>query len=311
MLNIRRRSARQVQVTRWQQRYQPNKSVSTPCAGERYFHLELIGVTETISALVPVDRWCQFCWPELNSCAWEALNNSSLAGMFMQKNGDKRFFSEVFRIGNLKLVDGKEVSQSWLTIAEPLLGTVLLDSPFEHLATVPAVQKVQQGVTQQADWVLGYSYISARLLQTLALRDVLCIQQLQLYLSIAGRPVARFQKQQEGVFVLEDYIDNVSETEDAALMLNEMPESSLPDRFDVNKLTVKLTFVLGQSDIPFEELVCLQPGTVYQLGADKDREVKVYANKQLVAEGELIYIGDGEELGLEVTKLAFKGRLGS
>lgn len=311
MLKIRRLSERQVQVTRWQQRYQPNKSAVTPNTGERYFYLELIGRSETISALVPVERWCQFSWPELNSCAWEALNNSSLAGMFMHKNGDQRFFAEAFRIGSLKLVDGKEVSQPWLTVAEPRLGTVLLNSPFEHLANAPAVRKRWQGVTQQVDWVLGCSFISARLLQTLALRDVLCIQQLQLYLSIEGRPVARFKKQQEGVFVLEDNIDSVSETEEAALMLNELPDNSLPERFDVNKLTVKLTFVLGQSEIPFEELVCLQPGAVYQLGADKDREVKVYANKQLVAEGELIYIGDGEELGLEVTKLAFKGSLES
>jgi len=35
--------------------------------------------------------------------------------------------------------------------------------------------------------------------------------------------------------------------------------------------------------------------------------VKVFANKQLIAEGELIYIGDGEELGLEVIRLAGMG----
>lgn len=46
MLNIRRLSTRQVEVTRWQQRYQPDRSATIPQAGERYFRLNLSSVTE-------------------------------------------------------------------------------------------------------------------------------------------------------------------------------------------------------------------------------------------------------------------------
>ncbi|HHA0034253.1 TPA: FliM/FliN family flagellar motor switch protein [Yersinia enterocolitica] len=311
MLNIRRVSTRQVQVTRWQQRYQPDQYAITPQAGECYFRLELSSVTEKMSALVSVESWCRFCWPELNSYAWQALDNHSLIGIFNQENSERTFFSDAFRVVSLEIVDGEEVSQPWLTVAEPKLGSVLIASPFSQLRSQPAGQQVWKTVTQQVDWVLGYSYISAGLLQSLALRDVLCIQQLQLCLNVTGRPVARFQKQQEGVFVIEENIDNVQEAEEMALTLDEVLPESAPSRFDTTKLTVKLTFVLGHSEIPLEDLALIQPGAVYSLGADKDREVKVYANKQLVAEGELIYIGDGEELGLEVTKLAYQGNLGS
>ncbi|WP_227728994.1 FliM/FliN family flagellar motor switch protein [Yersinia proxima] len=311
MLNIRRLSTRHIQVTCWQQRYQPDRNAITPQADERYFRLELSSVTEKISALVSVDNWCRFRWPELKSCAWQGLDNQSLTGIFTQENSGRTFFSAEFRVENLEIVDGEEVNQPWLTVAEPVLGTVLLASPFSRLESQPAGQQLWKSVTQQVDWVLGYSHISAGLLQSLALRDVLCIQQLQLCLNVAGRPVARFQKQQEGEFVIEENIDNEQEAQEMVPTLEEVLPESLPGRFDAAKLTVKLTFVLGHSEIPFEELAHIQPGAVYSLGADKDREVKVYANKQLVAEGELIYIDDGEELGLEVTKLANQGNLGS
>ncbi|WP_174847856.1 FliM/FliN family flagellar motor switch protein [Yersinia artesiana] len=313
MLNIRRLSTRHIQVTRWQQRYQPNRNAITPRAGERYFRLELSSVTEKISALVSVESWCRFCWPELNSCAWQVLDNQNLREIFTQENHNRTFFSGAFGVESLEIVDGEEVNQPWLTVEEPVLGAVLLASPFHQLESQPAGQQTWKHVTQQVDWVLGYSHISAGLLQSLALRDVLCIQQLQLCLNVTGRPVARFQKQQEGEFVIEENIDNEQEAQEQEmeLTLDEVLPESLPGRFDVAKLTVKLTFVLGHSEIPFEELAHIQPGAVYSLGSDKDREVKVYANKQLVAEGELIYIGDGEELGLEVTKLASQGNLGS
>lgn len=91
MLNIRRLSTRQVEVTRWQQRYQPDRSATIPQAGERYFRLNLSSVTEKISALLPVEGWCRFNWPELNSCAWQGLDNQSLAEIFTQENSSRTF----------------------------------------------------------------------------------------------------------------------------------------------------------------------------------------------------------------------------
>ncbi|CNJ24281.1 FliM/FliN family flagellar motor switch protein [Yersinia mollaretii] len=311
LLNIRRLSALHIQVMRWQQRYQPDNSAMTPQAGERYFRLQLLSATEKVSALIPVEPWCHFCWPELNSCAWQGLDEPNLIRIFTQQNAGGTFFGGAFRVENIQVVEGGAVNRPWLTVTEPALGTVLLASPFSQLEAMPAEQKVWPGVTQQVDWVLGYSHISARLLQTLALRDVLCIQQLQLQLMVTGRAVARFQKQQEGVFVVEEMIDDAPQAEETLPRLDDVLPENLPRPFDVAGVTVKLTFVLGHSEIPLTELAHIQPGAVYELGADKDREVKIYANKQLVAEGELIYIGDSNELGLEVTKLACQGHLES
>ena len=311
MLNIRRFSTLQIQVMRWQQRYQPDQRTITPRAGELYFRVQLHSATEKTLALIPVEQWCCISWPELNGSAWQALDAQSLVNVFTNKNEGCTFFTGDFRVESVEVVDGSVINRPWLTVMEPLLGAVLLATPVRQLTIVPTRLNIGTNVTQQIDWVLGYSYISAGLLQTLALRDVLCIQQLQLHLTVTGRPIARFQKQQEGVFVVEENIDCTSGAEDTLPRLDDVLPENLPRPFNMGDITVKLTFVLGQSEIPLEELALIQPGSVYELGADKDREVKVYANKQLVAQGELIYIGEGNELGLEVTKLACQGHLGS
>lgn len=110
--------------------------------------------------------------------------------------------------------------------------------------------------------------------------------------------------------MVEEMIENpVQKEEVPANLHDDIPQEALAP-FDLANISVQLTFVLGHSDIPLSELAYIQPGATYSIGADKEREVKVYANKQLVAEGELIYIGEEGELGLEITRLACKGQLG-
>lgn len=77
--------------------------------------------------------------------------------------------------------------------------------------------------------------------------------------------------------------------------------------FNIAQMSIKLTFVLGHSDIPVTELSDIQLGSVFSIGENKEREVKVYANKQLVAEGELIYLDGENELGLEITRIISLG----
>ncbi|WP_204312644.1 FliM/FliN family flagellar motor switch protein, partial [Escherichia coli] len=76
--------------------------------------------------------------------------------------------------------------------------------------------------------------------------------------------------------------------DESALLQEETFSDEVVKPFDVNAMTIKLTFVLGQTEITLNELADIQPGAVYSIGENKEREVKVYANKQLIAEGELI-----------------------
>lgn len=310
MLNIRRISARQAEVTRWQQRYHPERYITIPRGADRYFQLWLVSATEKIRALIPADSWCRFTYPELVNCAWQGLDDLAITDIFTMENQGKTFFAGHYRIDNLQIVMGINDGQPWLTLDEPALGTVLMASPLNQLSVRPPPNPLWANITQRIDWVLGNSHISASLLRSIALHDVLRIQQLQLCLTVAGRQIACFQKKQEGLLMVEEMIENpVQKEEVPANLHDDIPQEALAP-FDLANISVQLTFVLGHSDIPLSELAYIQPGATYSIGADKEREVKVYANKQLVAEGELIYIGEEGELGLEITRLACKGQLG-
>ncbi|WBA56960.1 FliM/FliN family flagellar motor switch protein [Providencia sp. 21OH12SH02B-Prov] len=305
MLNIRRISPREVQMRALQQRYQPDADVVVPKSGERYFRLTLVSEKETVQGLMHVGEWCDYRWPTLIHYAWDALNEADLVSLFHSEYPRTLFFSERFRCRNIEIIDDESVTQHWLCVHESHLGKVLLSSPINGVARQPVENRFIECLRLQADWILGHSDISVKLLQSIELHDVLYIQKLQLHMSIAGRLFARFQKQQEGQFMIEEMID--SETENNTEASTEALIDEVVQPFDVNTLSVKLTFVLGHSEITINELANMQLGSIYSIGENKEREVKVYANKQFIAEGELIYIGDSDELGLEITRL---GNLG-
>ncbi|UBX50521.1 FliM/FliN family flagellar motor switch protein [Providencia alcalifaciens] len=305
MLNIQRISHREKQVREWQQRFQWDLGMHIPMVGERYFQVTLHSQKQKTQVLVNAEEWCRHRWPKLAHYAWNLLDTKSLCKIFTYENTGKTFFSEQFRCHGVEIIDDEQLQQPWLTVKEKKLGIVLLSDPIEGLTELKAQNGIAKQLKLQADWILGYSHISCKTLQSIALGDVLRIQQLQLDMTVAGRVLAHFQKQQEGIFMIEQLMTADDEQIVSAVEEAFVEETVRP--FHLHDLTVKLTFVLGHSDISVEELDSLQPGAIYSIGENKEREVKVYANKQLIAEGELTYIGDSDELGLEIKRLVSLG----
>ncbi|CAG9407140.1 hypothetical protein NVI2019_PEGOAJLN_00166 [Providencia alcalifaciens] len=305
MLNIRRISHREKQIGEWQQRFQQDLAPHIPQVGERYFQITLNSEKQQIQVLVNAEDWCRHRWPKLAHYAWDLLDAKSLCKVFTYENTGNAFFSEQFRCHHVEIIDDEQPQQPWLTVKEKALGIVLLAEPISGLKEIKPINGLSDTLKLQADWILGYSHISGKTLQSIALRDVLRIQNLQLHMSVAGCLVAHFKKQQEGIFMIEQLVVAEDEQIDSAMEEEFVDETVRP--FHLHGLTVKLTFVLGHSDITVGELDTLQPGTVYSIGENKEREVKVYANKQLIAEGELTYIGDSDELGLEIKRLVSLG----
>lgn len=305
MLNIRRISHREKQIGEWQQRFQQDLAPHIPQVGERYFQITLNSEKQQIQVLVNAEDWCRHRWPKLAHYAWDLLDAKSLCKVFTYENTGNAFFSEQFRCHHVEIIDDEQPQQPWLTVREKALGIVLLAEPISGLKEIKPINGLSDTLKLQADWILGYSHISGKTLQSIALRDVLRIQNLQLHMSVAGCLVAHFKKQQEGIFMIEQLVVAEDEQIDSAMEEEFVDETVRP--FHLHDLTVKLTFVLGHSDITVGELDTLQPGTVYSIGENKEREVKVYANKQLIAEGELTYIGDSDELGLEIKRLVSLG----
>ncbi|CAB5541307.1 FliM/FliN family flagellar motor switch protein [Providencia hangzhouensis] len=306
MLKIRRISSQEKQLKIWQQCYSVNTQIKPANRSIGYFQLSLVSETQKINALVVVESWCHYRWPKLVHYAWSSLSNNQLCELFASEYIGITFFSQNFRCESVEIVDDMRINyQPWLIVKEASLGEVLLAEPIESLEKKQGTNQIFDHLKLRADWILGYSYISAKLLQTIELRDVLSIQQLQLNMSVAGQVLARFQKQDEGLLMIEELVAPESEEEFVFPEEDEMQEIVRP--FNVKEMNIKLTFVLGHSDITVDELSKMEPGYIYSIGENKEREVKVYANKQLIAEGELIYIGNSDELGLEITHVVSLG----
>lgn len=305
MLKIRRISQREKQLKAWEKQYQATAILSKDNVEKRYFNVCLKNDNQQIQIKIDVHGWCQHRWPHLAHYAWEAVDNQSIRAIFEFENQDKFFFASQFYCHSVDVVELDKIKRFGLSVFENQLGTILIDAPFEGLPTRNTAHYSYDNLLLSMDWVLGHSYISASLLRSLALGDVLCIQQLTLNMTIAGRLFARFQKQEEGLFMIEELIS--TESDENKIQSTEDYQDEVIRPFNVNEMNIQLSFVLGSTDIKVNELSNIQLGSVFSIGENKEREVKVYANKQLIAEGELIYIGDSEELGLEITRIISLG----
>lgn len=305
MLKIRRVSQRETQLKVWEQQYQAKVVLNKHHENRRYFNLCLKNDNQQIYGLIHIESWCQHRWPDLAHYAWEAVDNQSMCEIFIFENREKYFFEPQFYCHTVEIADNDIIEQFGLSVFENQLGNVLFAMPFDGLQTRNLTHDSYENLLLSMDWILGRSYISSALLGSLALGDVLCIQQLTLNMSVAGQLLARFQKQEEGVFMIEEIVS--AETEENDFHGTEEYQNDVVRPFNINEMNIQLTFVLGHTNIAVSELSDIQPGAIFSIGENKEREVKVYANKQLVAEGELIYIGDGDNLGLEVTRIISLG----
>ncbi|GAB1439386.1 FliM/FliN family flagellar motor switch protein [Providencia sp.] len=304
MLKIRRVGQQEKQLNTWQQQYQVDVVNSHNHSEPRYFSVYFQSECQRVNGLVHIEKWCQHRWPELAHYAWGSLSNDVLCDLFMFENQQQHFFEGQFTCSSVEIIDDNDVHRFRLSAKELHLGEVLLCAPFDGLAMRKSADNGIEHLLLSADWVLGYSHISLSLLRTLSLGDALCIQQLQLHMSVAGRVLARFRKQEEGLFMIEEIL-SPEDGEKTQLTEDYQDETERP--FNIVQMSIKLTFVLGHSDIPVTELSDIQLGSVFSIGENKEREVKVYANKQLVAEGELIYLDGENELGLEITRIISLG----
>jgi flagellar motor switch protein FliN/FliY len=71
-------------------------------------------------------------------------------------------------------------------------------------------------------------------------------------------------------------------------------------------IDVEIVAVLGATDMKISQLLKMGRGAVVQLDRHVDEEIEIYANKQLIARGEIIVIED--KLGVNLTKI-FKSNI--
>jgi flagellar motor switch protein FliN/FliY len=73
------------------------------------------------------------------------------------------------------------------------------------------------------------------------------------------------------------------------------------DMSAVHDIAVKVSVVLGTTDVPVRQLLRLGRGAVLELNRRVGEDVDIYVNDRLVARGEIVSIGD--KLGVTMTEI--------
>ncbi|WP_417321082.1 FliM/FliN family flagellar motor switch protein [Emcibacter sp.] len=68
----------------------------------------------------------------------------------------------------------------------------------------------------------------------------------------------------------------------------------------IEDVDIELTLVLGQAWMPIRHLLKLGRGAVIDLEGDQDQPVKLYANGELIARGEIVV--SGENIAVNITE---------
>jgi len=68
----------------------------------------------------------------------------------------------------------------------------------------------------------------------------------------------------------------------------------------IDDVNVELTVVLGQTRLPIRQLLKLGRGAVIELEGAQDQPVKIYANGEMIAKGEIMVAG--ENVAVSITQ---------
>lgn len=79
------------------------------------------------------------------------------------------------------------------------------------------------------------------------------------------------------------------------------PDSMAPDMSAMHDIAVKVSVVLGTTDVPVRQLLRLGRGAVLELNRRVGEDVDIYVNDRLVARGEIVSLGD--KLGVTMTEI--------
>ncbi len=68
----------------------------------------------------------------------------------------------------------------------------------------------------------------------------------------------------------------------------------------IEDVSVELTVVLGQTLLPIRQLLKMGRGAVIELEGPQDQPVKIYANGEMIAKGEIMV--SGENVAVNITQ---------
>lgn len=246
---------------------------------------------------VEVSTWADAHLPALAGLDWQGMDAATITSLTTQEHP--------IRFDNPSL--GYER-------AEPLVA----DAPQERIA-LPMISSAEGPVwIERMDWTLPPAVDAMALPSGLRMR-------LRLYLARLRMPLRRLRRLQCGDIVLLadinpraccgkralfDYtlhpdaitVNTLDIPDDMDITVTAATDADLPPLLDLADLPLNLDVSLGQLHLSLSELSAIQPDSVLPLPAHAHRQVQLQHDGQIVANGELVQVGD--RLGLQLTRVA-------
>lgn len=283
-----------------EERHSPRCSLPPPSAVLEKFVSE-----DGIIVLVDLRGWCEIMLPDVSGLTLEYLQPERMRDFLHYSRPES-----VLRLPNGMNVpltqhtpfQEGDLLPDMLPEVDTTLGQGWLMEFPQHRLELRAVDVGYSPVhlTFRLELCLGFSWLSSGRLALFRTGDVLLINALTEQILCSGMPLGKFSHDKE-VFMT----DSIYNFEDEAL--TDYFGSEIQTNNDnepvsgINRVPVRLDFIIHQQTLTLEELRALTPGSVLGTGSAGENSILIRANGALIARGELVWVN--EQLSVEIQTL--------
>lgn len=258
----------------------------------RYLSIELISSDgiEKIVGLINLDDWLVSMEVQLPGVPWQVVPTMYIISWIKSLNVEFIIADMIWHVIALNTI-ATEVSEYWLVIqSEPC--AFICDSWFKLRQRDTDNRRLLLNIPFCLRYMLGSSHLPLQELIPLARGDLLQIENIQFGLDIENYRICSFNYNGEDEIIVSDIIMEYRD--------QHRDEESL--LLDWKNLPVHIEFVLDSKILKIQEIDSLEVGTPLRLNDNAVNNIKIYLNRVLFAQGELVLLEAGG-LAVEINKI--------
>jgi len=256
----------------------------------RYLQLQMTDEDgRKVAILVDVDCWLDSMGEYLPGIPWQQVPLYYLSGWLNTLQLSFCIEECIWTVENIRLPE-KPVFSTLLSIAaEPCN---ILCNEWPSFKKEESVSDFFSLLPLKLHYVLGHNQILFSELAELVIGDLLIITQRSYYMAIGQYKLFGFNYQGTEEVIVDKYIFDIQQSLPVA-------EESM---MDWTMLPVELEFVLDDKTLTLGELNNISIGSILPVTTHAEQRIKIYLNRKLLAQGELVCLEDGG-LAVEIKKI--------
>jgi len=254
-----------------------------------------------IGGYIDLTTWMNAVLPAVKGIDWLSVDDNLLPSLIADHPLNLILDTQHSPFAELRIVD--YVRDTALLTSLPSLaaspGAVLIDHvSIGDVAGFPGLN-ANPTLSIPLSFVLGYSVLPVRALETVGVGDVMLVEHATGYVQSHHKRLFKFELNQESVMIGESLLNEESTASDTSKAFK---SASANSEEGINALPIELSFVLFDKTVTLGELKALNPGEIMALPPDQLMDVEIRANQQRFASGELVQLPNGQ-FGVEIHKI--------